>query len=453
MSINFVQDMTEGNEIKHLVKFSMPMLIGNVFQQSYNIINSIIVGRYLGSNELAAVGATGSINFLAFSICMGLSIGISIIIAQYFGAKNYEEVKKAIANSVYVIAASGLIMSILTSAFAHPILKAMNTPPEILEESTKFLRISAGGMLAVAAYNAVAGILRALGDSKTPLFFLIVSSGINVGLDLLFILKFGLGVEGAASATVISQGLAALGCIIFALKNNDYFRLTREHMKISWPIIAKCIKIGIPVALQNSMIAVSLVALQRVANSFGEVTVAAFTATSRIEQLIQQPFNSLGAAIATFSGQNMGAGKLDRVKRGYYKSILIVGIFSTLALLAAQFGGHAIMKMFVDEQPVIELGAKAIKITSLMYFALGMIYITRGLLNGTGDAFYSMINGAVEVVGRVGFSTGLALIPAIGVWSIWATTGLTWVITAAASIIRYKQGRWEQKSLVKAESA
>lgn len=452
MAINFVQDMTEGSEIKHLVKFSMPMLIGNVFQQSYNIINSIIVGKYLGANELAAVGATGSINFLAFSICLGLSIGISIIISQYFGAKNYVAVKNAIANSIYVIAASGLVMSILTSALAQPILKAMNTPPEILEESVRFLRISAGGMLAVATYNAISGILRALGDSTTPLFFLIVSSGVNIGLDLLFILKFDFGVAGAASATVISQGIAASGCIVFALKNNDYFKLTKEHMKISWPIIVKCVKIGIPVALQNSMIAVSLIALQRVANSFGEVAVAAFTATSRIEQLIQQPFNSLGAAIATFSGQNMGANKIDRVKRGYYKSILAIGIFSALALVAAQLGGHAIMKMFVNEQPVIELGARAIKITSLMYFALGMIYITRGLLNGTGDAFYSMINGIVEVVGRVGFSTGLALIPAIGVWSIWTTTGLTWVITAAASVIRYKQGKWEKKSLVKAVS-
>ena len=304
----------------------------------------------------------------------------------------------------------------------------------------------------MATYNAISGILRALGDSTTPLFFLIVSSGVNIGLDLLFILKFDFGVAGAASATVISQGIAALGCIVFALKNNDYFKLTKEHMKISWPIIVKCVKIGIPVALQNSMIAVSLIALQRVANSFGEVAVAAFTATSRIEQLIQQPFNSLGAAIATFSGQNMGANKIDRVKRGYYKSILAIGIFSALALVAAQLGGHAIMKMFVNEQPVIELGARAIKITSLMYFALGMIYITRGLLNGTGDAFYSMINGIVEVVGRVGFSTGLALIPAIGVWSIWTTTGLTWVITAAASVIRYKQGKWEKKSLVKAVS-
>lgn len=452
MSINYVQDMTEGNEVKHLIQFSLPMLIGNVFQQCYNIINSMIVGKHIGANALAAVGATASLNFLAFSVCLGLSIGISIIISQYFGAKKEEDVKRAISNSIYAIAAAGVVMSVLTSSLAHTILQLMNTPPEILEDATRFLRISSGGMLAMAAYNAIAAILRALGDSKTPLFFLLVSCAINVALDLLFILKLGFGVEGAALATVISQGIAALCCIVFALKHNPYFKLKREHLQVNWTIIIKCIKIGIPVAAQHSMIAVSLVALQRVTNSFGEVAVAAYTATSRIEQLIQQPFNSLGAAMATFAGQNMGANQLDRVKRGYYKSVLMVALFSLLALLAAQFGGHAIMKLFVDDAPVIDMGAKAIKITSCAYFFLGMIYITRGLLNGTGDAFYSMINGIVEVVGRVGFSSALAAVPAIGVWSVWTTTGLTWLITSVASVIRYRQGKWKKKSLVASES-
>lgn len=452
MSTSFVQDMTEGNEVKLLIKFSLPMLLGNVFQQFYNMIDSIVVGKYIGANALAAVGATSSLIFLTFSICLGLSIGIGIIISQYFGAKDEENVKRAIANAVYVIAVSGIIMSIITSTLARPILQAMHTPPEILDNSTVFLRIVSGGMIAVAAYNAIAAVLRALGDSKTPLIFLFLSCIVNVVLDLLFVLKFGFGVAGTAWATVISQGIAALGCTVFALINNPYFKLKREHMKVNWPIINKCIKIGIPVAVQNSMIAVSLVALQRVVNGFGETAVAAYTATIRIEQLIQQPFNSLGAAMATFAGQNMGANKLERVRKGYYKSILIVAVFSFTAMLAAQFGGHAVMRIFVDKTDVIELGAKAIKITSCMYFSLGMIYITRGLLNGTGDAFYAMINGFVEVAGRVGFSTILALIPAIGVWSVWITTGLTWLITAIASVMRYRQGKWENKSLVLSES-
>lgn len=449
MSAKYVHDMTEGNEISLLLKFSLPMLIGNIFQQFYNLIDSIVVGKFVGANALAAVGATGSINFLFFSICLGLSVGVGIVISQYFGAKKEAQVKRAIANSIYVIGVSGIIMSILASVFARPILQVMQTPPEILGDATNFLRIVSGGMIAVAAYNAMASILRALGDSKTPLIFLIVSCAINVVLDLIFVLKFGLGVSGTAYATVISQGTAAIGCAGFAVLKNPYFKLKAEHWKVSRSIIIKCIRIGIPVAIQTSMIAVSLVALQRVVNGFGEVAVAAYTATSRVEQLIQQPFNSLGAAMSTFAGQNMGANKLNRVKKGYHKSILIVAAFSLMAMVAAQLGGRSIMQVFVNDEAVIALGASAIKITSCMYFALGMIYISRGLLNGTGDAFYAMINGLVEVVGRVGFSSALATIPIFGVWSVWTTTGLTWFITATASVIRYRQGKWQKKSLVK----
>jgi len=448
MSASYIHDMTEGNEVSLLIKFSLPMLIGNVFQQFYNMVDSIVVGKYVGANALAAVGATASLSFLFFSVCLGLSVGVGIIISQYFGAKKEEDVKTAIANAIYVIAVVGIIMSILACVFARSILQVMQTPPEILDDAASFLRIVSGGMIAVAAYNAIASILRALGDSKTPLIFLVVACAINVVLDLIFVVKFGFGVAGAAYATVISQGIGALGCVGFAFLKNPYFKLKAEHWKVSWPIITKCIRIGIPVAAQNAMIAVSLVALQSVVNGFGEVAVAAFTATSRVEQLIQQPFNSLGAAMSTFAGQNMGANKLERVERGYRKSILIVAIFSLIALLAAQFGGRAIMEVFVKDEAVIILGAKAIKITSCMYFFLGMIYITRGLLNGTGDAFYAMINGAVEVVGRIGFSSVLAMIPLFGIWSVWITTGLTWFITAVASVIRYKQGKWKNKSLI-----
>lgn len=448
MSSSYVQDMTEGNEVSLLLKFSLPMLIGNIFQQFYNLIDSIVVGKYIGASALAAVGATGSINFLFFSICQGLSVGIGIIISQYFGAKKEANVKRAIANAIYVITVSGIIMSILACIFARPILQLMNTPPEILEDAVSFLSITAGGMLAVAAYNAISAILRALGDSKTPLIFLVVSCAINVVLDLIFVLNLGLGVASTAFATVISQGAAAFGCVIFAILKNPYFKLKSEHLKVSWPIIAKCIRIGIPVAAQSSMISLSIMVLQRVVNSFGEVAVAAFTATSRIEQLIQQPFSSLSAAMSTFSGQNIGANKIERVKKGYHKSIILVAGFSIIAMITAQFGGRAIMQIFVKDEAVIALGATAIKITSSMFFPLGMIHITRGLLNGTGDAVYSMIYGAVEVTGRIGFSSILASIPAVGVWSVWTTTGLTWLITAIISLIRYKQGKWKNKSLV-----
>ncbi|HEX3076780.1 MAG TPA: MATE family efflux transporter, partial [Lachnospiraceae bacterium] len=311
MSAKYVHDMTKGNEVKLIIKFTLPMLLGNVFQQFYNLIDSVVVGRFVGAKALAAVGACGSLSFLFISICMGLSIGIGIIISQHFGAGEEEQIKSAITNAIYVIGVAGVIMSTLAVIFARPLLQLLHTPPEILNDATSFFSIIAGGMIAVAGYNAIAAILRALGDSKTPLIFLVVSCIINVLLDLLFVLAWNMGVSGAAIATVISQGCAAVGSTIYARRTNPYFRLRKEHWKVNRNIIKKCIKIGIPVAMQNSMIAISMVALQTVVNSFGETAVAAYTATSRVEQLIHQPFNSLGAAMSTFAGQNMGAGKLD----------------------------------------------------------------------------------------------------------------------------------------------
>ena len=431
-----------------LVRFSMPMLIGNIFQQFYNMVDSIIVGNYEGANALAAVGATSSLNFLFFSLCNGMSMGIGIMISQYFGAKNEVYLRKAIANTIYIIAVSGVLMSVLGILLAKPILQFLHTPDVILADAVLFMQIVSGGILAVAAYNAVAAILRALGDAKSPLIFLIVACLINVVLDLIFVIRFGMGVMGVGIATVISQAVAAIGSLLYAVATNPYFKISREELRYDKNIIEKCVRLGLPVAAQSSLIAISCVALQSVVNGFGANVVAAFTATSRVEQLVQQPFNSLGAAVSTFSGQNIGARKLDRVKRGYYKSVVLVAAFSALMLVAAYLFGNAIMRLFVNDEVVISIGAKALKITSLLYFPLGMIYVTRGLLNGAGDAFYAMANGMVEIVGRIGFANLLVLIPAIGVWGVWWATGLTWLITGFASVFRYYQGKWKYMSVV-----
>lgn len=448
MAGSYVQDMTEGKEMSLLVRFSMPMLIGNIFQQFYNMVDSIIVGNYEGANALAAVGATSSLNFLFFSLCNGMSMGIGIMISQYFGAKNEVYLRKTIANTIYIIAVSGVLMSVLGILLAKPILQFLHTPDVILADAVLFMQIVSGGILAVAAYNAVAAILRALGDAKSPLIFLIVACLINVVLDLIFVIRFGMGVMGVGIATVISQAVAAIGSLLYAVATNPYFKISREELRYDKNIIEKCVRLGLPVAAQSSLIAISCVALQSVVNGFGANVVAAFTATSRVEQLVQQPFNSLGAAVSTFSGQNIGARKLDRVKRGYYKSVVLVAAFSALMLVAAYLFGNAIMRLFVNDEVVISIGAKALKITSLLYFPLGMIYVTRGLLNGAGDAFYAMANGMVEIVGRIGFANLLVLIPAIGVWGVWWATGLTWLITGFASVFRYYQGKWKYMSVV-----
>lgn len=449
MNERYVCDMTKGNEVGLLLRFALPMLVGNIFQQLYNMVDSIIVGKFVGSNALGAVGAVGNLNFLFFSLCLGLASGIGILISQFFGAGKDDYVKKIIANSVYIITISGAVMSIISFVFARPILHLMNTPAENMEDAVIYMQIVCGATVIVAIYNGISSILRALGDSKTPLIFLIVSSFINVGLDLLFVLVFHWGVAGAAWATVIAQFISAIGSILFALSRNPYLRLEKRHFTVDNDIIKKSFQIGLPVAGQNAMIAFSCVALQSVVNNYGATVMAAYTATSRVEQLVQQPFGSLGTAVSTFAGQNVGAGKYDRVSTSCKKSTLIVLVFSLMMIAVMFLFGDPIVRLFVNEPDVIEIGARGLRITSFMYFALGMIYITRGMLNGVGDAAYAMINGLTEVVGRIGFAYLLMSIPAVGMWGVWYTNGLTWILAGAAGIIRFFQGKWKTKSVVK----
>lgn len=447
-SSSFVKDMTVGNEFSLLLTFSVPMLIGNLFQQFYNMVDSIVVGKYVGADALASVGATASLNFLFFSMCFGLGSGIGIMVSQYFGAGDDEAVKKTIFNSIMIIASISLLMGGSGFIFARNILEFLNTPANIIEDSTLYMRIVFIGIPGVASYNCVSAIMRSLGDSKTPLVFLIITSFMNVGLDLLFVINFGLGVAGVAYATILTQYLAAIGAITFALIKNPYFKIEKSLRHYDKKITKNAYRLGIPLAAQNSLIAVSCVALQSVVNKFGSGTVAAFTATSRVEQLVQQPFSSLGMAMSAFSGQNIGAGKIDRVKTSLVKGFIMIGIFSIAMLLIMVTLGDNIMHIFVSEQDVISVGSSALRITSLFYFFLGMIYIIRGLLNGAGDATYSMINGISEVICRVLFANTLVLIPALGKWGIWFATALTWFVTGIVSLIRYKKGKWIHTRIV-----
>ncbi len=446
----YVKDMTVGKSVGLLLSFMIPMLIGNVFQQFYNMVDSMIVGKYVGATALAAVGATGSLNFLIFSVCNGMSNGIGIIISQYFGAGNEANVKKAIANAVYIMVTAALVMGTIGVLLSRPLLTLLKTPADIIDSSTVYMQIMCGGVFAVALYNCVAAILRGVGDSRTPLYFLMVSSVLNIILDLLFVRVFHWGVVGAGVATIIAQFLSGIGSLVFALRKNPYFKLKKVHMAPQKNIIFQCVRLGVPLAFQMSLIAVSCVVLQGVVNTFGSVVVAAYTATNRIEQLVQQPYNSLGMAMSTYTGQNMGAGKIDRVKQGYRKGCIMMAVFSFVMLPLAHFGGEFIMKLFVNETDVIAMGSQALKITSWFYFFLGLIYVTRGMLNGAGDATFSFINGIVEMIGRICFAKPLTMIPGIGIWGIWMATALTWFMTGIVSVLRYCQGKWKRDALKRA---
>lgn len=447
----YVQNMTTGSEMKHIVKFTLPLLAGNLFQQLYNIVDSVIVGKHLGANALAAVGATGSMTFLFYSLCIGLSIGAGILISQSFGAGKKREVKVLIVNSAYAAIIFGICISLISQLLAEPLLRLLGTPETLIGTSVKYMKIACMGTISVAVYNWINAVLRALGDSKTPLYFLVVASVINVVLDIVFVMFLETGVAGAAYATIIAQTISAAGCIAFAFVKVKFFRFGRKTLKFDAGSFVKCVRTGVPIALQNSMISVSMIYLQSVANSFGETVMAAYTATMRVEQLLHQPFSSLNAALSTFTGQNMGAGKLDRTVSGYHKSMKLMAVFSLIMLGVFLLFSEKIVWLFVDEPEVIEIGAKALKLSAFFYIPLGTIHVTRGLLNGAGDVGYAMINGVVEVVGRIGFAILLVQLDIIGMWAVWTTTCLTWVLTGIMSYIRYRQGIWKSKAIITAD--
>lgn len=442
----YIKNMTTGNEAKLILMFALPLVAGNLFQQLYNIVDSAIVGQFLGYDKLAAVGSTGSITFLFYSICNGLSVGAGILVAQSFGAGLHKEVKKFIVNSAYVLFAVGILISVISTLVAEPVLRFLDTPLTILPDAVSYMQINCIGTVAVAAYNWISAILRSLGDSKTPLIFLIVASILNIILDIIFVLPLNMGVGGAALATVISQGISAVASIIFAIKKNPYFRFSREDFSFSSSHSQRVVKIGLPIALQSGMISISMIFLQKTANAFGETVMAAYTATMKIEQLIHQPFISLNAALSTFTGQNIGAAKLDRVSKGYKKTILMACAFGLFMLCVFFLLAYPIMMIFVSEPSVIEIGAWALKVSCCFYCPLSLIHVTRGLLNGAGDVGFAFINGVAEVIGRIGFALLLVNCTPLGMCSIWLTTCLTWTLTGIMCVLRYKAGIWKKKA-------
>ncbi|WP_029231532.1 MATE family efflux transporter [Butyrivibrio sp. VCB2006] len=433
-----VLNMTEGSPVSLLIKFSIPMLIGNLFQQLYNLVDSVIVGQFVGADALAAIGATGSVTFLFFALCNGIGSGGGIITSQFFGKGNPSEVKSCIVNTGYIMLVFPIIVGFMAFVLTTPILAILSTPDEIMGDAVAYMRIMCVGIVFVSLYNYASSMLRALGDSRTPLYFLIFSCLLNTALDMLFVYIMHWGVVGAGVATAIAQFLSGISCLVYAIRKNEYFKMTRSDLRFDSSITIKILRLGVPLSLQFSLIAISCMALQKVVNSYGKVAVAAFTATSRIEQVIHQPYQTLGAALSTYTGQNYGASKKDRIVEGYRKSLVLMAIFSVLMLPIMQFFGEAITRIFVTDEAVIEMGAMALRITSYFYIMLGLIYVVRGVLNGLGDSFFALLNGIVEVIGRFIVPVGLTSIPVIGLWGIWWSVGIVWSISGLTAWMRYR---------------
>ena len=432
-------NMTEGNPTRLLLLFSIPMLVGNIFQQLYSFADSIIVGKLIGADALAAIGATGSISFFFFALSLGIGTGGGIVTSQFFGRGDVAKVKNCIVNNAYIMVVIPIVVGGLAFFLADPVISVMQIKkPEIKANAILYLKINCLGMLFVSFYNYVSSMLRSLGDSRTPLYFLIFSCILNIGLDILFITVFQMGVFGAGIATVISQLLSGVLCMLYAIRTNSYFKFSKNDYNLNLPVIRETIKIGMPVALQFSMIAISCMALQTVVNKSGPVAMAAFTATDKIEQFIHLPYQTLSAALSTFVGQNFGAKKMDRVMQGYRKSMIIMCVFTAVIIPVIQLSGGWLTSLFVEEKPdVVQLGGKALQVTSLFYIFLGIIYMVRGILYGVGDSLFSFINGIVEIIGRV--SLPVLLVTALGgnVLGIWWSVGIVWTLAGITAWWRY----------------
>ena len=427
MGKNDVKDLTQGNVFKLILGFSIPLLLGMLFQQFYSMVDTIIVGRYLGVTALAEVGSTGSINFMIIGFCMGVCNGFAIPVAQKFGARNYKLLRKYVFNSGVLAVIFSVIMTLVVCLLCRNILGWMNTPNDIMEGAYSYIFVIFLGIPVTYLYNLLAGIIRSLGDSKTPLMFLIMSSIINIILDLVFIIVFNMGVSGAAWATVISQGVSGICCLIFMAKRYSILKFEKDELKINGHFIRRLCYMGVPMGLQYSITAIGSVILQTAVNGLGSLVVAAVTAGSKISMFLCCPFDALGSTMATYAGQNVGAKKLDRVNEGIKNSIIIGSVYSIIAFLVSIFFGKTIALLFVDgnELKLLSMVSKQLIITALFYIPLCLVNVVRFTIQGMGYSTFAIFAGICEMIART--ICGFILVPIFGFNAVCLASPIAWI--------------------------
>ena len=396
-----VKDLTVGSPMKLILSFAVPMLLGFLFQQFYNMVDTIIVGKCLGVSSLAAVGSTGSINFMIIGFCTGACSGFAIPVAQKFGAGDYKGMRKFVANAGWLSAVFAVVMTTVVGALCMNILQWMNTPEDIFQYASGYIGIIFGGLGAAIYYNMIAGILRAVGDSRTPLYFLIFSSVLNVVLDLAAVLVFHGGVEGAAAATVLAQLASAVLCHWYAWRKYPDIWPERRHWSQSLSQGWKHLRIGLPMALQFSVTAVGIMILQAYLNGFGSAVIAGYTAAGKVENLVTQPFTTLAAAMEVYCGQNYGAGRPDRIRQGIVSSLKMGGAAALGMLVLNVCFGRQMIRLFLEpyDPVIVEYGYTYLVIIGVFSMALCALQIVRSSLQGMGEALVPMAGGGP--VGRL----------------------------------------------------
>lgn len=422
-----IKDLTKGNPIKVILGFAVPMLFGNLFQQMYNMADSIIVGKYIGVNALAAVGGTGALNFLVLGFIIGVSSGFMIPVSQAFGAKDFEKLRKYVTNAAWLSLIVGFIITVITVSLTSTLLKITNTPDDIFQGSYEYIATIFAGILGIMFYNLFSGIMRALGDSKTPLYFLIFSSFVNIVLDLLFVIVFKMGVFGAAFATDISQLISCVLCFLFIKKRYTILKMRKEDWSFN-PLLAKKLMImGIPMGLQYSITAIGSTVMQAAVNGLGSVYVAAITAGNKVSLLFTQAYDTLGTAMATFCGQNLGARKINRIHKGMKQGIAAMGIYTIIAFCGIVFGGRYVALLFVNAGETVLLGyvSKYLFANAAFYFPLGLLIMLRYAIQGLGHSIFAMTAGIMEMVARCAVAfLGLRW---FGVDAIYYSNAAAWI--------------------------
>ena len=427
MASNTTKDMTSGSTMKLILGFAVPLLMGMLFQQVYSLVDTIIVGRFLGVSALAAVGATGSINFLIVGFCQGICNGFALPVAQRFGAKDYDGLRKYVGNSAVLSIIFGGAITLITVIACRPILELMQTPADIIDLSYHYIVVIFAGIPAIILYNILSAYLRSLGDSITPVIFLVLSAGLNIGLDLLFIVTFHWGVFGAAFATVLSQAVSGILCLILIIKKFDLLHLKREDWKLDWGYSRYLLIMGLPMGLQYSITAIGSVILQASVNTLGSTAVASMTAGSRISMFVVCPFDALGSTMATFGGQNVGAGRLDRLGRGLRSAVILGAIYSALILVVLIFFGRDLILLFVSakEAAVIAQAKQFLVTNAAFYLMLALVNIVRFLIQGMGFSGFAVFAGVFEMVART--LVGLVFVPIFGFTAACSANPLAWI--------------------------
>ena len=395
-------DMTVGSPMKMILSFTFPIFLGNVFQQFYNMADAVIVGKFVGTKALAAVGSTGTIMFLIYGFVVGMTAGFTVLTAQKFGAGDMQGMRRTVAGAGILSFLIGLFLTVTFMLFMKPLLHLMHTPSDIFADAYKYIMIVSGGILAQMLYNLLSSILRALGNSKLPLLFLVISALLNIVLDLVFIVGFGMGAKGAAVATVIAQGVSGILCLFYIIAKIPILHLKREDLDVGSTIYQNQLRIGLPMALQYSITAIGTMMVQSSLNILGSTLVAAYTAAGKIEQVVTQAYVAMGTTMATYAAQNMGAGSVKRIREGFKACTIIGVIYSFVAAAFIMTVGKYMTYLFVSEDVEIIMSSVDIylKCIGIFFIPLAVVNIYRNGIQGLGYGLLPMMAGVAELIGR-----------------------------------------------------